>query len=184
MNSREETTLKWLMDDESWSHWAQGLGKQTVRDVVLEGIRKIRKNQKEAEKINLCCKSISMEEQESSGADTKKLFYGMEIQLPAADWTETCQLVGTPGGHPVRSRQLLAAVILKSESWKQSGTATTEFSAGWSTDSLISSLGSLTSTTAGLSLKREEKNLARMVAWAAVFGASATIAIAFAAWCK
>ena len=43
MNSREETILKWLMGDESWSHWAQGLGKQTVSDVVLEGLREIRK---------------------------------------------------------------------------------------------------------------------------------------------
>ena len=50
MNSREETILKWLMGDESWSHWAQGLGKQTVSDVVLEGLREIRKNPEEAKK--------------------------------------------------------------------------------------------------------------------------------------
>ena len=177
MNNREETILKWLMDDESWSHWAQGLGKQTARDVVLEGLREIRKNPKEAEKLNLRCKSISMEEQESSGADPKKLFYGMEIQLPAADWTETCQRVGTPGGHPVRSRQLLAAVILESKSWKQSGTDTTEFSAGWTEDSLISSIASSTELThtRKTSLGNQEKVLAWILTAATVASAVAAL---------
>ena len=46
MNSGEETiTLRWSMDDESWSHWAQGRGKQTVSAVILEELHAIQKDQ-------------------------------------------------------------------------------------------------------------------------------------------
>ena len=176
MNSGKETiTLSWSMDDESWSHWAQGLGKQTISDVVLEGLREIRKNPKEAKKIILRCDSIGMDNQDPSSTDTKKP-NSIEIQLPSAHWTEACQRVGYLGDNPVRPRQLLAAVILDSESWKQSGTITTEFSAGWSEDSLISSVdlsAELTHTKA-ISLGKQEKVIAWIVAAATVVSAVAT----------
>ena len=175
MNSPQEMIiLKWSMDDESWSHWVQGLGKQTVSDVVLEGLREIRKNPEEAKKIRLACKRVSMEEKESSGVDTEKL-HKMEIQLLTADWTEACQRVGNPGDNPVRPRQLLAAVILESGSWKQSGTGTTEFSAGWSEDSLISSIASSTELThtRKIGLGNQEKVLAWIVTVATVASAVA-----------
>ena len=39
MEHEETVTLSWKMDDESWNHWAQGQGQQTVSAVVLEGDR-------------------------------------------------------------------------------------------------------------------------------------------------
>ena len=43
MNGPEETiTLKWSMDDKSWSHWAQGRGRKTASAVILEGLKEIR----------------------------------------------------------------------------------------------------------------------------------------------
>lgn len=119
--------------------------------------------------------SINMEKQDPSGTDTKKP-NRIEIQLPSAHWTEACQRVGYLGDNPVRPRQLLAAVILDSESWKQSGTVTTEFSAGWSEYSLISSVdlsAELTHTKA-ISLGKQEK----LIAWIV---AAATVVIAVAA---
>ena len=163
MNSWKETiTLCWSIDDESWSHWAQGRGQQTARAVVLEGLHEIRRNPQEAAKIRLCCKRISREKQESIGQDTQRAQpHKIEIQLPAADWGEACQRVGNPDGNPVRPSQLLKAVILESKSWKQSGNADAEFNAGWSHDSLISSIAlSAELTHTKINLGKQEKVIA------------------------
>ena len=180
-SSKETTTLCWEMPDDAWAHWTQGRGEKSVRDVILEGIDQTRKSPEAVKNIRKRCEGVSQEDQGEHEVG-QSLKHKIEIQLPAGDWAVACQRVGTIDDNPVRPGQLLAALIFESKSWKQDGDA--EFNAGWNENSLASSLGSLTSTTAGLSLEREEKNLARMVAWAAVFGALATIAIAVAAWCN
>ena len=181
-SSKETTTLCWGMPDDAWAHWTQGRGEKSVRDVILEGIDQIRKSPEAVKNIRKRCEGGSQEDQ-GEHEDAQALKHKIEIQLPAGDWAAACQRIGPIDDNPVRPGQLLAALIFESKSWKQDGDADVEFNAGWNEDSLASSLGSLTSTTAGLSLEREEKNLARIVAWSAVFGALATIAIAVAAWC-
>ena len=182
-SSKETTTLCWEMPDDAWAHWAQGRGEKSVRDVILEGIDQIRKSPEAVKNIRKSREGVSREDQGEHEV-VQSLKHKIEIQLPASDWAAACQRVGPIDDNPVRPAQLLAALIFESKSWKQDGDADAEFTAGWNEDSLASSLGSLTSTTAGLSLEGEEKCLARMVALAAVFGALATIAIAVAAWCN
>ena len=163
------------MPDEAWVHWAQGRGKKSVTDVILEGINQIRKS---PEAIKERCEILAREalgEHEVGQPPEHKI----EIRLPAGDWAEACQQVG-----PVRTRQLLAALILESKSWRQVGNADAEFNAGWNEDSLVSSLGSLTTTMASFTLGRDEKILALVVAGAAVVGALAAVASAVAAWCN
>ena len=171
------------MPDDAWAHWTQGRGEKSVRDVILEGIDQIRKSPEAVKNIRKRCEGVSREDQ-GEHEIVQSLKHKIEIQLPSGDWAAACQRVGPIDDNPVRPGQLLAALIFESKSWKQDGDGDAEFNAGWNEDSLASSLGSLTSTTAGLSLERGEKNLARMVAWAAVFGALATIVIAVAAWCN
>ena len=183
MNSpKEKVTVSWSMDDESWSHWAQGRGKQTASAVVLEGLHEIQKNPEAVKEIRLCCEHIRREEQESSDRDTRKP-HKIEIQLPAADLGEACQLVGKlDGSDPVRPSQLLAAVILESKSWKQSDNDGGTFDSGFNEDSLISSIASSTELThaKGISLGKQEKVIAWIVAAAAVANAVA----AFLALCR
>ena len=138
----EMITLKWTMDDESWSHWAQGRGKQTASFVVLEGLRTIRENQDALEKIRSAARSLSYDFHDS----LRDPPHTIEIQLPAAVWGEACQRVGEPG-NPVRPSQLLAAVILESKSWKQAGNDGAETDAGRNRDSLISSVDLSTKLT-------------------------------------
>ena len=172
MNSGKETiTLRWSMDDESWSHWTQGRGKQTVSAVVLEGLHEIRKTPQAAKKITDFCERSSREESDTKSA---KPPHKIEIQLPAADWGEVCQQVGNPG-NPVSTSHLLAAVICTSESWQQVGNDDAEFSSGYRLDDLDSSLSSLTTKTAGFSLGGEARGIAWIVA-------VATVAIAVAAF--
>ena len=178
MNSGKETiTLRWSMDDESWSHWTQGRGKQTASAVVLEGLHEIRKNPQAAKKVIFCERS-SREESDTKSA---KPPHKIEIQLPAADWGEACQQVGNPG-NPVSTSHLLAAVICTSESWQQVGNDDAEFSSGWHLDDLDSSLSSLTTKTAGFSLGGEARGIAWIVAVATFVTAVATVAIAVAAF--
>ena len=181
-SSKETTTLCWEMPDDAWAHWTQGRGEKSVRDVILEGIDQIRKSPEAVKNIRKCCEGVSQEDQGEHEVG-QSLKHKIEIQLPSGAWGEACQLVGSPG-NPVCTSHLLAAVIHESESWQQVGNDDAEFSSGWHLVDLDSSLSSLTTTTAGFSLGREEKNLARMGAWAAVFGALAAIAIAVAAWCN
>ena len=138
----EMITLKWSMDDESWSHWAQGRGKETASFVVLEGLCAIRENQDALEKIRSTARSLSYNFHDPPRDPP----HTIENQLPAADWGEACQRVGEPG-NPVRPSQLLAAVILESKSWKQVGNAVAEKDAGWNRNSLISSVDLSTKLT-------------------------------------
>lgn len=108
----------------------------------------------------------------------------IEIQLPSHEWANACERVGRIDGNAVGTSQLLAALILESESWRQHGDDASKYDAGWNEDSLVSSLNSLTATTAGLSLARTEKRLAWVVAVAAAVSAASTVAIAIATWCK
>ena len=159
----------------------QGRGKKPARDVILEEIDQIRKNPEAVKNIRKRCEEVAQEAQgkHEVGQSPK---HKSEIQLPAGDWGEACQRVGRIDGNPVRTGQLLAALILESESWQQVGNAGGEFNAGWNEDSLISSLTSLTATTAGLSLGRQEKIIAWIVVAAAVVAATAAVASAIAAW--
>ena len=170
--SKETTTLDWKMSDAAWVHWAHGRGEKSVADVVLEGVDQLRRT---PEPVRARCEAISQEtsHEEHEGGPTHQI----RIQLPASDWAKAIQRVGA-----VSTRRLLGALILESESWRQDGNGDAEFSAGWHELDLVSSLSTLTATTAGLSLGREEKILARIVAWAAVIGAAAAVASAVAAW--
>ena len=161
------------MADDAWLHWAQGRGEKSVRDVILEEIDQIRKSTQDEIKRWAAVAPEDLGEHDVGRATQHKI----EIQLPAGDWAEACQRVGS-----VSTSQLLAALILESKSWRQVGNADTEHNAGWNQDSLVSSLGSLTATTAGLSLGRDEKILALMVAVGAVVGGLAAVASAVAAW--
>ena len=167
------------MDDKSWNHWTQGRGKQTVSGVVLEGLHAIQENQDALENIRSCItKYVIPEKQESSGPDTHEPHrIKVEMQLPAADWGDACQRVGKPNGiDPVGSSQLLAAVILESESWKQSKNDDGSFDSGWNLNSLISSVAlsaELTHRHSGISLGKQEKVIAWIVAAATVANAAA-----------
>ena len=182
MNSGEETiTLRWSMDDESWSHWAQGRGKQTVSAVILEELHAIQKDQAVLENIRSCItKKVIPEEQESSGPDTQDPHrIKVEIKLLAADWGEACQRVGKPNGDdPVRPSQLLVAMILESESWKQSTNGDGMFDSGWNLNSLISSvtLSAELTHTKGINLAKQEKIMALIVTAATVVSALAAAA--------
>lgn len=173
--SKETTTLRWKMSDAAWVYWTQGRGEKPVRDVVLEGIAQLRRNPKA---VRECCKAIA-QEPPPEGEDSRDPQHEIIIDLPAGDWAEASQRAGS-----VSTSHLLGALILESESWQQLGDADSEFSGGWYQLDLVSSLHSLTATTAGLSLGREEKILARIVAGAAIVGAVAAAASAVAAWCS
>ena len=175
-SSKETTTLHWQMSDDAWVHWAQGLGETSVRDVILERIDQIRKNSEVLEVVRGRCEAFAQEVPREHGQPSK---HEIKIQLPAVDWAVACQRIGRS-----RPSRILAALIRESASWQQVGNDDNEFNAGYNEDSLVSSLCSLTATTAGLSLGSEEKILARIVACAAVVGAVATVAIAIAAWCN
>ena len=179
ISPKETMTLRWSMDDESWSHWAKGRGKQTVQGVVLEGIKEIRKNPKERHEIKDCCESIR-EDRESPIAppEHKEPKHKVEIQLPAAIWGEACRCVGQEmiPGDPLKPAELLAAVIIESSSWQQIGNDTDELLSGWLQNSLISSLDVSTELThEGLSFGKQEK----VIAWILALSA---LASAVAAW--
>ena len=174
---KETITLSWSIDDDSWSHWAQGRGRQTVSAVVLEGLNAIRKNPKEIKAIKRWCKySQSIRERGELGSREAKNRNQIEIQLPAADWGGAFQLVGTPGD-PVKPSHLIAAVILESGAWKQSGNDDAEYDSGAYQDQLISSIAvSIKLThTKGLELGGYEKTMATLL----VIG---TFLIAVASW--
>ena len=179
MNSGKETiTLSWSMDDKSWSHWAQGRGKKTVSAVILEELHAIQKDQAALENIRSCIAEIVIpEEQKSSGPDTQEPHrIKIEIQLLAADWGEACQRVGKTNG-PVSPSQLLAAMILDSESWKQSTNDDGAFGSGWNLNSLISSvtLSAELTHTKRINLAKQEKIMALFVTVATVVSALAAL---------
>ena len=169
------------MDDESWSHWAKGRGKQTVQGVVLEGIKKIRKDPKERQKIKDCCESIREDRDREAPIVTpkhKEPKHNVEIPLPAAIWGEACRCVGQEmiPGNPLKPAELLAAVIIESSSWQQIGNDTDELLSGWLQFSLVSSLDISTELTHdGLSFGKQEK----IIAWILALSA---LASAVAAW--
>ena len=92
----------------------------------------------------------------------------------AADWGEACQRVGEPG-NPVGSMDLLAAVIIESDSWDQSE----HYDAGYFEDTLISHTTGMTLTHGGMLRLGDREQLA---VWAIAVGtlvtAAATVALA------
>ena len=175
MNQSDEwIILKWSMDEESWSHWAQGRGRKTVREVILEGINEIRTSQEARHRVRRQCRRTSdvLLAPPEQGAESRK--HKIEIHLSASDWGEACQLVGECGSL-YRTKELLAALILESSGWKQVGEA--EFRSGYKAPKLTASLDASTSLTyaPGLRLSTQE----RVVAWII---AGATILNAVAAW--
>lgn len=133
---KEYLTLNLSMHDEAWSHWAQGRGKQTVHAVISDGIGKIRRSREAREKARHHCASLN-EKDLPINSDTSNAMQDIEVQLSASDWGEACQLVGEPGA-PVSTGHLLVAIILESESWKQSGNAAAEMHSGWVHNRLVS----------------------------------------------
>ena len=174
-SSKETTTLCWEMSDDAWAHWTQGRGEKSVsvRDVILEGIDQIRKSPEAVKNIRKRCEGDSPEDP-SEHEVGQALKHKIKIELPSGAWAAACQRVGPINDNPVRTGQLLKALIFESKSWKQDGEANAEFNAGWNEDSL---LASSTSTTAGLSLGRQET----IMAW---FVVAAAVASAIAAWCN
>ena len=185
VNSRKERiTLRWSMGDRSWSHWAQGRGGKTEKTVVLEQLEKLRKNSEALRCVQLRCAQLRRSVLESPGQDKQKdnLRNEIEIQIPSADWGEACQRVGMIedgiDDGPVRPSELLAAIILESESWKRSGDA--EFDAGWNEVSLSSSVALSTKLTrkSRLILGKRETVAAWIIALSTAASAVATLWLA------
>ena len=175
-STKETVTLKSSLTDASWSHWAQGRGRKAVSAVVQEGLDEIRKSAEAREKIKRCCEFIAASDTEEPHRPRNTF----EIQLPAADWGGACQLIGTlENDEPVTTSQLLAALILESESWQQRGKATAEFLSGWNLDELVSSVAS-TELTQGLRLGGPE----RRIAWIVAVSSAASAVAAWLALCK
>ena len=174
----EVFSLRWTMDDESWSHWAQGRGRQTVSEVVHAEVEKVRKGDAVRERIRKRCAGIE-QSCVSGGVDAEDAhLHEVEVQLSAADWGEACQLVGEPG-NPVKPRCMLAAVILESPSWEQSGSNGAEFNAGWVENRLVCSVTSSRNVgrTQTIRLGTVERIIAWVIAAGTVIGAAATLAM-------
>ena len=150
--AKETITLTWSMDDKSWGHWAQGRGRKTVHAVILEGVKEIQTSQEARRRIKLQCMrppAVLLAPPEQGGESRK---HKVEIQLPAGDWGEACQLVGESGG-PVSTGELIAALILESESWKQCGVDNAEYLSGYLENGLIASIKSSTELTSTRKLR-------------------------------
>ena len=175
-NDMEETvTLRWTMDDESWSHWTQGRGRQTASDVIRAGVDGIRESDATRDRVKTRCASLVNQANSTrrrDSQDTKR--YEEEARLSAADWREACQLVGSPG-NPVSPKYVLAAVILESESWQQSGHDESEFNAGFVEDLLISAVASALNLTQTLRLGTQEGMVAWAIAAGTLIGAAASL---------
>ena len=185
-DTEETVTLRWRMDDESWSHWTQGRGRQTASDVVRAGVNQIRENDATRERIRRRCASLIDQANNNHGRDSQETKpYEEEARLSAADWREACQLVGSPG-HPVSPKFVLAAVILESESWQQSGDDEAAFNAGWVEDLLISAVAgapSLIRTQTTLRLGTQEGMVMWAIAAGTLIGAAATLGMALRTPC-
>lgn len=176
---QETITLTWSMDDESWCHWAQGRGRKTVHAVILKWIQEIQTSQEARRRIKLQCMrppAVLLAPPEQGGESWK---HQVEIQLPAADWGEACQLVGESGG-PVSTGELIAALILESASWKQSGVDAAEHRSGWLENGLISSIKSSTELTYTRQLRLGKRE--KIIAWIVTAAAVAGVAAAWVAW--
>ena len=165
----------WWMPEDAWLHWAQGRGNRPIRDVILEEIDQIRKN---PEAVRARCKAIGQEAQPAREVEQVRQ-HEIRIELPSGVWSAACRQV-----RPVSTGQLLGALILGSQSWRQDGDGDSEFSGGWYGVDLDASLHSLTATTAGLKLARGDRILARTVAVMAIVAAMASVLSALAAWCR
>lgn len=177
ISANETITLRWSMDDESWSHWAKGRGKQTVKGIVLEALKEVRKKPQARKRIKDRCASIREDRESPNLApEPTEPKHKVDIQLPAAIWGEACRCVGREmiPGNPVKPGELLAAVIIESSSWQQIGNETDELLSGWLQNSLISSLNVSTELThKGLRLGIHEKIIAWIVAISAFASAVA-----------
>ena len=134
-SSTETITLSWKMPDAAWIHWAHGRGEKSVRDVILDEIDKLHKSPEAVKAAKERCEAIDKDQDAPREDEAGQLQHEIKVQLPAADWGEASLLVGR-----VSTRQLLAALILESESWRQDGDADSEFGAGWYQNDLDSSL--------------------------------------------
>ena len=143
MTSNDTLTLRWGMDDEAWSHWAQGRGREAVSDVIREGVDEIRRSGEARQRAQTLCANLERSSDRNSVA-TDRGKHSIAVELSAADWGEACQLAGKPGS-PVSPGAVLAAIILESESWKQDGNLEAEKHSGWATKNLI-----IATTTAAL----------------------------------
>ena len=173
------------MDDESWSHWAQGRGKKSIAEIISEQLVAIQKRPQVRECVKRWCETVrEYQEYEKEGQGLvgkyrieqdphapEERTHKIAIQLPAAIWGEAYQRVGVlKNGEPVSTSRLLAALILESESWKQSGDDDAEFRSGWTLDRLVTSVALSTKLTytKRLRLGRLERGLGIIVAVSAV----------------
>ena len=182
MSSPKETiTLSWSMDGESWSHWAKGRCEQTATAVILEGLKEIRESPAKREKIKERIELIretrtSPSSSEELGRDAEEPKCKVKIQLPAAVWGDAyCRISQKMmPGTLVKPGDLLAAIIVESNSWQQSGNETDEFLSGWLQDPLAFSLGDSTELThEKLIFGKQEKIIGWIVAGAAAASAGA-----------
>lgn len=159
------------MDDESWSHWAQGRGKKSVAEIISEQLEAIRKRPQVRECVKRWCETVREYQIEQDPHAPEEWPHKIVIQLPAAIWGEACQQVGElKNGEPVSTSRLLAALILESASWRQSGDDDAEFRSGWNLDRLVTSVALSTELTytRRLRLGRLERGLGVIVAVSAV----------------
>ena len=185
-DTEETVTLRWRMDDESWSHWAQGRGRQTASDVVRAEVNKILNCEAAKETIRKRCARLIDQANNPRGRDGKEAGPNeVEVRLSSADWGEVCQLVGEPGD-PVSHKYVLASVIIESESWQQSKHGEAMFNAGWIEDLLISAVTSapkLTHTQTTLRLGTGGGLAVWAIAAGSIVGAVATWVIALRTPC-
>ena len=174
-NGTEETiTLRWSMDDEAWGHWAQGRGRKTATDVIREGVNEILNSREANERVRKRCRAVEKSRERRGGQAQDAKLHRITVQLCAADWGEACQRVGEPG-NPVRSMDLIAAVIIESESWDQNE----HYDAGWFEDTLVSDTTGMTLTHGGtLRLGNREQYAVWVIAIGTLITAAATVALA------
>ena len=102
-NGTEETiTLGWSMDDEAWSHWAQGRWRRTVTDVVREEVNKILNSRETREKVRKRCRAMEKTQERRGGERREAKQQAITVQLCASDWEAACQQAGESGS-PVLS---------------------------------------------------------------------------------
>ena len=178
LTPNETITLRWTMPSKAWDHWARGRGAKSVARVIRAELRRVLRSP--AVVADRCgVPELTESPQETSGSTNS---HEVQIQLPSAKWSEAIKKVGTCLDRSVGTAELLKALIINSESWRQQGADDTERAAGFY--SVETGVSTLTTTVGAFRLGRREWVLAVFGVVAASVAALAGVASALAAWCK
>ena len=131
------------------------------------------------------CEHFATASTSDAGFEPSGLSMRIKLELPSEEWEGAVRSIGRVGydDEPVQARHLLLAMIFKSPSWRQEGDREGGIAAGWHIADLEASVQSLNVSPGQVSLAREERRLARIVAYATAVAAVAAVASALAAWC-